>query len=58
MALLGLTNSLSREGSIHNIRVNSLCPMVTTPMTEKHLALPVQPLFDECTFGGRVVSAQ
>ncbi|WP_083390260.1 SDR family NAD(P)-dependent oxidoreductase [Shewanella algae] len=45
MALLGLTNSLSREGSNHNIRVNSLCPMVTTPMTEKHLALPVQPLF-------------
>ncbi|BCV65988.1 short-chain dehydrogenase/reductase [Shewanella carassii] len=45
MALLGLTNSLSREGSNTNIRVNSLCPMATTPMTEKHLALSVQPLF-------------
>ncbi|MGL5025099.1 MAG: SDR family NAD(P)-dependent oxidoreductase [Shewanella oncorhynchi] len=45
MALVGMVNSLSLEGEIHNIRVNSLCPQAVTAMTAKHLASAIQPLF-------------
>ncbi|CAD6365445.1 3-phenylpropionate-dihydrodiol/cinnamic acid-dihydrodiol dehydrogenase [Shewanella hafniensis] len=45
MALVGMVNSLSIEGEMHNIRVNSLCPQAVTAMTEKHLATAIQPLF-------------
>lgn len=45
MALVGMVNSLSIEGALHNIRVNSLCPQALTAMTEKHLASAIQPLF-------------
>lgn len=45
MALVGIVNSLSLEGELHNIRVNSLCPQAVTAMTAKHLASAIQPLF-------------
>ncbi|WP_025820001.1 SDR family NAD(P)-dependent oxidoreductase [Shewanella marina] len=45
MALVGLVNSLSREGKPLNICVNSISPMVNTNSVRRHLADVVQPLF-------------
>lgn len=47
MALVGLVNGLAAEGAGRNVRVNSLCPLAHTPMTEKHLAIQVKPLFSK-----------
>ncbi|GLP94734.1 SDR family NAD(P)-dependent oxidoreductase [Paraferrimonas sedimenticola] len=36
MALYGMVNSLAREGEADNIRVNSLCPVANTRLTQEH----------------------
>lgn len=45
MGVLGLANCMSREGADYNIRVNTLCAQALTPMTEKHMAADVAPMF-------------
>ncbi|ASJ96268.1 MULTISPECIES: SDR family NAD(P)-dependent oxidoreductase [Shewanella] len=45
MALVGLVNSLAKEGREYNIYVNTLVPQALTPMTEHHLSPLVKPLF-------------
>ncbi|MCG9713711.1 SDR family NAD(P)-dependent oxidoreductase [Shewanella insulae] len=45
MALIGLVNSLAKEGRDYNISVNTLVPQALTAMTEHHLSPLVKPLF-------------
>ena len=45
MALVGLVNSLAKEGRDHNILVNTIVPQALTAMTEHHLSPLVKPLF-------------
>ncbi|QYJ91925.1 SDR family NAD(P)-dependent oxidoreductase [Shewanella halotolerans] len=45
MALVGLVNSLAKEGRDYNISVNTLVPQALTAMTAHHLSPLVKPLF-------------